>query len=126
MPFAPRLKPHGGALAGGLVGAAIVAELAGIMRCLITGVPFGRAFRYAIAAQFVAPILVVGVFAVWGLLSPATQGPEPLTGTIWDRFYWFMNSLVLTVLGSLVAASFLSVRTFFHSSERSNTNDRNA
>ncbi|WP_395735197.1 hypothetical protein [Prosthecobacter sp.] len=108
------------------VGAAILVELTGIIRCATTVVPFGRAFRYAIAAQFVAPFIMLGVFTAWDWISPATHGLEPLTGNIWDRFDLFGGSLFWAVLATLFMASLAAVSTFFHSSESNNANTRNA
>lgn len=86
---------------------AFLAELAGIMRCAVYGVPFGRGFGYSILAQFILPVLIFALFALWGLISPPTLGIEPLTGDVWSRFDAFISSVFfLEFLATLAAGVF--------------------
>ena len=96
-------------------------ELAGILRCVIYRVPFGRPFRIPIFAQVTLPILLIAIFSIFHRTNQDIEPMGPSLSRSLD-FLGFMFWLLL--LTTFVAGVFGLTR--FYISPTANDEDQNA
>lgn len=90
----------------------LIAELSGIIRCAINGIPIGRSFGIAILAQFALPFLLFALFFLWCFVSPPTHGVEPLAGEAFERGFDFIAAVFWFEFLAAVVAGWFGVTKF--------------
>ena len=92
---------------------ALLVEFAVITRCVVCGIPFGRSLCGLMLAQVELPLLLLAILSIWGFVSLARHGIEPLDSAACEGGWICIGCLFWLEFCTTILAGSVGISRFF-------------